>query len=219
MEPEVLFRVIIVGDTGVGKSCMLLRFTEDRFKEQHNVTIGVEFGSRAIKVDGQNIKLQIWDTAGQESFRSITRSFYRKADGVILMYDITARHTFENCSNWLDEIKQNSSLDIVIYLVGNQIDLDADAGESREVTTEEGTAFFQQNRLNGFRETSAKSGVNVEAVFEEMTRILYKKWRERKDIDVDAGVMINPYKPKPKKKCCYIKHLFLNVTFYSLANQ
>jgi Ras-related protein Rab-2A len=214
MEPEVLFRVIIVGDTGVGKSCMLLRFTEDRFKEQHNVTIGVEFGSRAIKVDGQNIKLQIWDTAGQESFRSITRSFYRKADGVILMYDITARHTFENCSDWLDEIKQNSSLDIVIYLVGNQIDLDADAGESREVTTEEGSAFFQQNRLNGFKETSAKSGLNVEGVFEELTRILYKKWRDRKDIDVDAGVMINPYKPKPKKKCCYIKHLFLNVTSY-----
>jgi Ras-related protein Rab-2A len=214
MEPEVLFRVIIVGDTGVGKSCMLLRFTEDRFKEQHNVTIGVEFGSRAIKVDGQNIKLQIWDTAGQESFRSITRSFYRKADGVILMYDITARHTFENCSDWLDEIKQNSSLDIVVYLVGNQIDLDADAGESREVTTEEGSAFFQQNRLNGFKETSAKSGLNVEGVFEELTRILYKKWRDRKDIDVDAGVMINPYKPKPKKKCCYIKHLFLNVTSY-----
>ena len=214
MEPEVLFRVIIVGDTGVGKSCMLLRFTEDRFKEQHNVTIGVEFGSRAIKVDGQNIKLQIWDTAGQESFRSITRSFYRKADGVILMYDITARHTFENCSDWLDEIKQNSSLDIVIYLVGNQIDLDAEAGESREVSTEEGSAFFQQNRLNGFRETSAKSGLNVEGVFEDLTRILYKKWRDRKDIDVDAGVMINPYKPKPKKKCCYIKHLFLNVTFY-----
>ena len=217
MEPEVLFRVIIVGDTGVGKSCMLLRFTEDRFKEQHNVTIGVEFGSRAIKVDAQNIKLQIWDTAGQESFRSITRSFYRKADGVILMYDITARHTYENCSDWLDEIKQNSSLDIVIYLVGNQIDLDAEAGESREVSTEEGSAFFQQNRLNGFRETSAKSGLNVEEVFEDLTRILYKKWRDRKDIDVDAGVMINPYKSKPKKKCCYIKHLFLIVTLYYLG--
>lgn len=190
------------------------QYVNKRFTQQYKATIGADFLTKEVMIDDKLVTLQIWDTAGQESFRSITRSFYRKADGVILMYDITARHTFENCSDWLDEIKQNSSLDIVIYLVGNQIDLDAEAGESREVSTEEGSAFFQQNRLNGFRETSAKSGLNVEGVFEDLTRILYKKWRDRKDIDVDAGVMINPYKPKPKKKCCYIKHLFLNVTFY-----
>ena len=96
---EQLFRVIIVGDTGVGKSCLLLRFSEDKFHEDHNVTIGVEFGTRSLKVGNQMVKLQIWDTAGQESFRSITRSFYRRADGVLLVYDVTARHTFENCSH------------------------------------------------------------------------------------------------------------------------
>jgi Ras-related protein Rab-2A len=124
MDSEVLFRVIIVGDTGVGKSCFLLRYTEDHFKEQHNVTIGVEFGTKQMTVQDCPVKLQIWDTAGQESFRSITRSFYRKADGVLLMYDVTAAHTFENCEYWLEEIKQNSSVDIVIFLVGNQVDLD-----------------------------------------------------------------------------------------------
>lgn len=125
MEPEVLFRVIIVGDTGVGKSCLLLRFTEDKFNDQHNVTIGVEFGSKVINFDNTTVKLQVWDTAGQEVFRSIARGFYRKADGVLLVYDITARHTFENCEYWLDEIRNNSSLGVVIFLVGNQIDLES----------------------------------------------------------------------------------------------
>lgn len=97
MEQEVLFRVIIVGDTGVGKSCLLMRYSEDSFKEQHSVTIGVEFGTKNFMIENHPVKLQIWDTAGQESFRSITRSFYRRADGVFLVYDTTARHTFENC--------------------------------------------------------------------------------------------------------------------------
>jgi small GTP-binding protein len=123
-EGELLFRVIIVGDTGVGKSCFLLRFTENRFSEQHNVTIGVEFGAKHIQLDGHVVKLQIWDTAGQESFRSITRSFYRKADGVLLVYDVTAGHTFTNCTHWINEIRENSPPDTVIFLVGNQVDLE-----------------------------------------------------------------------------------------------
>lgn len=123
MDPDVLFRVIIVGDTGVGKSCFLLQFTEGQFREQHNVTIGVEFATKCVTVEGKCVKLQIWDTAGQENFRSITRSFYRKADGVILMYDITNAASFANCEYWLEEIRQNSTLDVVIYLVGNQVDL------------------------------------------------------------------------------------------------
>lgn len=123
------------------------------------------------------------------------------------MYDITGRHTYENCASWIEEIRQNSSLDTVIYLVGNQIDLDADTVDSREVSTEEGSSFSQMSKLNGFRETSAKSGVNVEDVFQDLSRILFKKWIERKNIDVDAGIMINPYKPKSKKKCCYTLHI------------
>jgi Ras-related protein Rab-2A len=207
MEAEVLFRVIIVGDTGVGKSCILLRFTENRFKEQHNVTIGVEFGSRSIVLEDQSVKLQIWDTAGQESFRSITRSFYRKADGVMLMYDITAKHTFENCRYWLEEIRQNSDLDIVIYLVGNQVDLDSDMG--REVSTDEGQAFASAHKLNGFKETSAKSGINVEDVFRELTLALFNKWKMKKEIEPVANqVQLAPVvnKRSNNNNCCYLQH-------------
>lgn len=123
-EEELLFRVVIVGDTGVGKSCFLLRFTENRFKQQHNITIGVEFGAKSLSIDGQLVKLQIWDTAGQESFRSITRSFYRKADGVFLMYDVTSKVSFDRCDGWVREIRENSPEDVAIYLIGNQVDLD-----------------------------------------------------------------------------------------------
>lgn len=97
MDQDLLFRIIIVGDTGVGKSCLLMRLSENTFNEQHNVTIGVEFGTKSLKIENNPVKLQIWDTAGQESFRSITRSFYRRADGVLLVFDATARHTFDNC--------------------------------------------------------------------------------------------------------------------------
>jgi Ras-related protein Rab-2A len=122
MEEEVLFRVVIVGDSGVGKSCFLMRLTENKFRDQYNTTIGVEFGSRFVKINEQLVKFQIWDTAGQENFRSITRSFYRKADGVMLMYDVTAAPSFESCEYWIAEIRQNASLDTVIYLVANQVD-------------------------------------------------------------------------------------------------
>ncbi|CAG9317470.1 unnamed protein product [Blepharisma stoltei] len=203
MEEELLFRVIIVGDTGVGKSCVLLRFSENIFKEQHNVTIGVEFGTKTVRINDQPIKLQIWDTAGQESFRSITRSFYRRADGVLLVYDTTAKHTFENCEYWLDEIRQNASADVVLYLVANQVDL-IDSGEAREVTTEEGRKFAERHQLAGFKETSAKSGLNVEETFMDFTRVLYERWKDRKEIEPapQPKIELRATKLKKKKKCC-----------------
>mmetsp|Transcript_25961 Transcript_25961/g.25540 ORF Transcript_25961/g.25540 Transcript_25961/m.25540 type:complete len:176 (-) Transcript_25961:133-660(-) len=175
MDQELLFRVIIVGDTGVGKSCLLLRFSENLFKEQHNVTIGVEFGTKSIEIKGQPIKIQIWDTAGQESFRSVTRSFYRRADGVLLVYDATAKHTFESCEYWLDEIRQNSSQDADIFLVANQVDLVENGEQPREVSTEEGKKFAEKHELSGFLETSAKSGLNVHEAFTTFCTILYEK--------------------------------------------
>mmetsp|Transcript_39676 Transcript_39676/g.35416 ORF Transcript_39676/g.35416 Transcript_39676/m.35416 type:complete len:106 (+) Transcript_39676:85-402(+) len=105
MSYSYLFKYIIIGDTGVGKSCLLLQFIDKRFRQKHEVTIGVEFGARMINVDGKNIKLQIWDTAGQESFRSITRSYYRAAAGALLVYDITRRETFTHLTRWLDEAR------------------------------------------------------------------------------------------------------------------
>eukprot|EP00924_Labyrinthula_sp_SR-Ha-C_P004557 maker-scaffold_1-snap-gene-4.21-mRNA-1 protein AED:0.12 eAED:0.12 QI:0/1/0.8/1/1/1/5/73/220 len=165
-----LFKYIIIGDTGtpkinyyfegVGKSCLLLQFTDKRFQPVHDLTIGVEFGARMVEIDGKQIKLQIWDTAGQESFRSITRSYYRGAAGALLVYDITRKDTFEHLSRWLEEAKQNANENMVIMLIGNKADLEA----RRQVTTEEGQKFAQDNNLI-FMETSAKTAANVEEAF------------------------------------------------------
>jgi Ras-related protein Rab-2A len=214
MDQDILFRVIIVGDTGVGKSCLLLRFSENTFNEQHNVTIGVEFGSKSIEIGTSSVKLQIWDTAGQESFRSITRSFYRRADGVLLVYDATARHTFDNCKYWLEEIRQNSASDVVVYLVANQIDLVATEGENREVSTQEGQDFAKQNNLSGFKETSARSGINVNEAFNDFCSILFNRWKEHRDVQlvekpkIDLRPVVKTKKPRRR---CYICFLSLNI--------
>eukprot|EP01057_Protomagalhaensia_wolfi_P003818 Protomagalhaensia_wolfi_Nauph_80__3817@NODE_3868_length_690_cov_155_470046_g735_i2_p1_GENE_NODE_3868_length_690_cov_155_470046_g735_i2NODE_3868_length_690_cov_155_470046_g735_i2_p1_ORF_typecomplete_len135_score26_28Ras/PF00071_22/6_3e48Roc/PF08477_13/4e25Arf/PF00025_21/1_1e15MMR_HSR1/PF01926_23/4_6e06Gtr1_RagA/PF04670_12/3_2e05AAA_22/PF13401_6/9_6e05Septin/PF00735_18/0_00018GTP_EFTU/PF00009_27/0_00089ATPase/PF06745_13/0_00062SRPRB/PF09439_10/0_0014FeoB_N/PF02421_18/0_0024TniB/PF05621_11/0_062Tni len=116
-----LFKYIIIGDTGVGKSCLLLQFTDKRFRSDHDLTIGVEFGARTVTIDGKQLKLQIWDTAGQESFRSITRSYYRGAAGALLVYDISRRETFNHLTKWLDEVRQNSNVNMTIVLIGNKV--------------------------------------------------------------------------------------------------
>ena len=143
----------------MGKSCLLLQFTDKRFQPVHDLTIGVEFGARMISIDQKNIKLQIWDTAGQESFRSITRSYYRGAAGALLVYDITRRETFNHLTRWLEEARQNANSNMVIMLIGNKSDLD----HRRAVSTEEGDRFAKENNLV-FLETSAKSAHNVEEV-------------------------------------------------------
>lgn len=125
-----LFKLIIIGDTGVGKSCLMKRVMDNEFKAEHQVTIGVEFGSFGLKVDGKVLKLQIWDTAGQESFKSVTRIFYRGAHCVFLTYDVTREETFVNLLDWLKEIKQHASEDVRVYLIGNKSEME----DQREVT-------------------------------------------------------------------------------------
>ena len=128
---------ILISIIGVGKSCLLARIMDNEFKIEHQVTIGVEFGSFVGKIDDKIVKLQIWDTAGQESFRSITRIFYRGAHCVFLTYDITRDDTFVNVLDWLKEVKQHASNEILIYLIGNRCDLE----EDREVTRERAIEF------------------------------------------------------------------------------
>ncbi|XP_051824264.1 ras-related protein Rab-2A-like [Antechinus flavipes] len=168
-----LFKYIIIGDTGVGKSCLLLQFTDKRFQPVHDLTIGVEFGARLVSIDGKQIKLQIWDTAGQESFRSITRSYYRGAAGALLVYDITRRDTFNHLTTWLEDARQHANANMVIMLIGNKSDLDI----RREVSKEEGEAFAQEHGLI-FMETSAKTAVNVEDAFISTARGIYEKIQE-----------------------------------------
>lgn len=152
---------------GVGKSCLLLQFTDKRFRTDHDLTIGVEFGARLVTIGGKQIKLQIWDTAGQESFRSITRSYYRGATGALLVYDISRRDTFNHLTRWLDEARQHANPKMVIMLIGNKSDL-----EKREVSYEEGEKFAEDNGLV-FLETSAKTAQNVEEAFLKTAQKIY----------------------------------------------
>jgi small GTP-binding protein len=206
MSYSYLFKYIIIGDTGVGKSCLLLQFTDKRFRHDHDLTIGVEFGSRMIRVEDKDIKLQIWDTAGQESFRSITRSYYRGAAGALLVYDITRRDTFTHLSNWLQDARENGNADMVITLVANKTDLDA----RRSISTEEGQKFARENGLI-FIEASAKNSSNVEEAFESTARAIYGKVREG-SLDISSetcGVRMGPSSvsvskalPPAKRECC-----------------
>jgi Ras-related protein Rab-2A len=177
---------------GAGKSCLLLQFTDKRFHAGYDLTIGVEFGAKLIRIAGKRIKLQIWDTvsepgwlrvpvwrvvswralqAGQESFRSITRSYYRGSAGALLVYDITRRETFNNLSTWLEEARAHSNnKDMVIILVGNKSDMEA----RRKVKYEEGEAFAKENGLL-FVETSAKTAANVDSAFMKVAETIYTK--------------------------------------------
>merc|ERR1711988_613878 len=151
-EYDYLFKVVLIGDSGVGKSNLLTRFTRDEFKSDSKSTIGVEFATQTIQVDKKNIKAQIWDTAGQERYRAITSAYYRGAVGALLVYDITKKATFEGVKTmWLEELRANADDNIIIMLVGNKKDL----GHLRAVTTEEGRSFAEANNLS-FIETSAQ---------------------------------------------------------------
>eukprot|EP01039_Chlorochromonas_danica_P007879 gene7879-8691_t len=204
MSYSYLFKFIIIGDTCVGKSCFLLQFTDKRFQHVHDMTIGVEFGSRTIDIDGKLIKLQIWDTAGQESFRSITRSYYRGACSALLMYDITRRDTFEHLNRWLEEARQNSNPNLVITLVGNKKDLE----HKRAVSPAEGQAYADSHGLV-FLEASAKVGENVEEAFvktavqvlELITSGAFKMGDDSHGIKVGMRGVVQGKKPE-KSSCC-----------------
>ncbi|GCC34472.1 hypothetical protein chiPu_0012946 [Chiloscyllium punctatum] len=165
-----LFKFLVIGSAGTGKSCLLHQFIENKFKQDSNHTIGVEFGSKVVNVGGKTVKLQIWDTAGQERFRSVTRSYYRGAAGALLVYDITSRETYNALTNWLTDARTLASPNIVIILCGNKKDLDAD----REVTFLEASRFAQENELM-FLETSALTGENVEEAFLKCARTILNK--------------------------------------------
>jgi len=154
----------------VGKSCLLLQFTDKRFQPVHDLTIGVEFGSRTIQINNNPVKLQIWDTAGQEKFKSITRSYYRGAAGALLVFDITRRETFEHLASWLEDCRKYSSSDITIILIGNKSDLE----NQRQVSHQEASEFAKQNGLV-FLEASAKTAHNVDQAFVNSAKTIYDK--------------------------------------------
>ena len=196
-----LFRYIIVGDMAVGKSCILLQFTDNKFRHQHELTIGVEFGAKTITLNNKTIKIQIWDTAGQEAFQAITRTYYKGAVGALLVYDITRKDTFTHVTKWLEEVKMNSSRSICIILIVNKKDLE----EKRQVSYEEGENFAKENGLM-FLETSAKTAYNVVEAFNLSAQAILNNV-EKNGVDPTSGktaVKLGPEAGNAKQSggCC-----------------
>lgn len=206
---DYLFKVVLIGDSGVGKSNLLSRFTRNEFCLESKSTIGVEFATRSIQVDGKTIKAQIWDTAGQERYRAITSAYYRGAVGALLVYDITKSVTFENVERWLKELRDHADSNIVIMLVGNKSDL----RHLRSVQTDDAQAYCEKEGLS-FIETSALESTNVEKAFQQILTEIYhivsKKVMDADDKGTklpDRGTSIVVDKPtddsvRKKSSCC-----------------
>jgi len=157
---DYLFKLLLIGDSGVGKTCVLFRFSEDAFNATFISTIGIDFKIRTIELDGKKIKLQIWDTAGQERFRTITTAYYRGAMGIMLVYDITNEKSFDNIKNWIRNIEEHASADVEKMILGNKCDMN----DRRQVSKERGEQLAIEYGIK-FMETSAKASINVEQAF------------------------------------------------------
>ena len=189
---DCIYKVLLLGDSTVGKTCVLLKYTDKIFQETHMMTIGLDYRLKVMQLQsGKEVKLQIWDTAGQDRFRSITKNYYKGSHGIILIYDVTSLKTFENVKSWVSQIHEEISDKVVIYLVGNKIDMD----DERKVQTEEGQKLAEELGVP-FVETSAKSGVNIDNIFSDITERIDKEFgniqKVRKNISYQA----------PGRKCC-----------------
>ena len=210
---DYLFKYIIIGDAAVGKSNLLLRYAHGQFNEQYQTTLGVEFGAKNVSIRDRLYRIQIWDTAGQENFKSITRAYYKNSVCALVVYDITKRSTFENVSSWIEDCRNQSPKTINLILIGNKSDLE----EQREVTYDEGKELADQNGIY-FYETSAKNGKNVEEVFfnsaDEIARKIDENFYDLENEACGIRTGINNKKndihqinseiknSKKKKKCC-----------------
>jgi len=196
---DYLFKYLVIGNSGVGKSCLLIRFTDDTFSDSYVTTIGVDFKIKTLDIEGKSCKLQIWDTAGQERFRNIISSYYRGAQGIMLVYDITDMESFQNLNTWLIEIEKNASKNVYKILVGNKCDME----NERKVTVEQGKEFAEQYGMQFF-ETSAKNSTNVSDAFIAMTKEVMKN-SGKKTINPNPNPVILP-KPGEgvniNKGCC-----------------
>ncbi|PKK17676.1 ras-related protein Rab-11A-like, partial [Columba livia] len=194
-EYDYLFKVVLIGDSGVGKSNLLSRFTRNEFNLESKSTIGVEFATRSIQVDNKTVKAQIWDTAGQERYRAITSAYYRGAVGALLVYDIAKYLTYENAERWLKELQDHADANIVIMLVGNKSDL----RHLRAVPTDEARSFAEKNGLS-FLETSALDSTNVETAFHSILSEIYRIVSQRQM----AGQSRSSAPPPPSSPsgCC-----------------
>ena len=193
-EYDYLIKLLIIGDSGVGKSCLLYRFTDDAYSDSYISTIGVDFKIRTVEVDGKIAKLQIWDTAGQERFRTITTSYYRGAHGIILCYSTTDRTSFINLEQWRKECIQYAPDGAPIIICGTKCDV----VNNKQVSTEEGQKYAENYNYK-FVETSAKTAVNVEQLFFDIAQSVVDTTRLKPHT---TNVVLTPVKTKPQSNCC-----------------
>ena len=189
---------MLIGDSGVGKSCLLLRFADNTYTDSFISTIGVDFKIRTVKIDDKTVKLQIWDTAGQERFRTITSSYYRGAHGIILVYDVTDQTSFSNVKNWLTEIDRYAGADVCKLIVGNKNDL-----VDKRVVEANTAKEFAESLDIPFLETSAKDSVNVDEAFLTMARQIKNKQANKVIVNGDSpNIKVGDTKVKDKRGCC-----------------
>ena len=201
---EFMFKVVLVGDSFVGKTNIMSKYLKNEFHEDSKATVGVEFGSKQFNVEGHSIKAQIWDTAGQERYKAITSAYYKGAKGAFIVYDITRKNSFESIDKWINDVTAVADKKITIVLIGNKSDLE----DQRQVTKEQGED--KANKLQvAFLETSAFSGENLEKAFQMMIKEVYQKCHEEMmsegDVDIiKGGEDINLAKKNnnSEKKCC-----------------
>ena len=190
---EVTYKVLLLGDSSVGKTCFLKRYIDNTFQDAYLSTIGFDFKFKNVTLkDGKKVKIQLWDTAGQERFRTIAKSYYKGAHGIVLIYDVTSKRTYENIRKWLNQIKEEASSRISIILVANKIDCE----EEREVTKEEGENLAKTSGLTLF-EASAKDSINVNESFQDLIEKISEKYA---NINSNTTKLNNS--KNEKKGCC-----------------
>ena len=204
---DISFKLIAIGDSSVGKSCLTTQAVRNNFMEFYQATVGFEFLTFNLRMNSNVVKLQIWDTCGQEVYKSLISNFYRNCTLALIVYAINNRTSFEHAENWLNDLKNQSNPNVRVFLVGNKSDLE----QERQVSKEEAEKFKEEKNLDVFMETSAKTGENARNVLLEAAKILYKDYLkarqnfgEGETLDDDKGEKLERKKPKNKtgKKCC-----------------
>uniref|UniRef100_A0A914V020 Ras-related protein Rab-10 n=1 Tax=Plectus sambesii TaxID=2011161 RepID=A0A914V020_9BILA len=194
---DLLFKLLLIGDSGVGKTCILYRFSDDAFNTTFISTIGIDFKIKTIELKGKKIKLQIWDTAGQERFHTITTSYYRGAMGIMLVYDITNAKSFDNIAKWLRNIDEHASEDVEKMLLGNKCDM----ADRRMVSKERGEQIAKDHNIR-FLETSAKANIHIDKAFYDLAEAILDKMPSK--TNDEGGVVVRPTDQKQQSgsRCC-----------------
>uniref|UniRef100_A0A0K0EPN1 Ras-related protein Rab-10 n=2 Tax=Strongyloides stercoralis TaxID=6248 RepID=A0A0K0EPN1_STRER len=193
---DLLFKLLLIGDSGVGKTCILYRFSDDAFNTHFISTIGIDFKIKTIELGGKKVKLQIWDTAGQERFHTITTSYYRGAMGIMLVYDITNARSFDNIQKWLRNIQEHASEDVVVMLLGTKCDM----ADRRVISRERGQQLAIEHNIR-FMETSAKANINIDEAFYDLAGAILSKQPSRAEND-QLKLRSTDQESSSKSGCC-----------------